>query len=68
MFASFGAGMALVLMAVVVSIALVKGAIVEKVQSVLPYVYRIGAALLILAGAYLIWYQARFLPILLTTF
>ena len=68
MFASFGAGMALVLMAVVISIALVKGAIVEKVQSVLPYVYRVGAALLILAGAYLIWYQARYLPFLLSTF
>ncbi len=68
MFGSFGAGMALVLMAVVISIALVKGAIVEKVQSVLPYVYRFGAALLILAGAYLIWYQARYLPFFFSTF
>jgi cytochrome c biogenesis protein CcdA len=68
MFASFGAGMALVLMAVVISIALVKGTIVEKLQSVLPYVYRFGAALLILAGAYLIWYQARYLPFFFSTF
>lgn len=68
MFGSFGAGMALVLMAVVVSIALVKGAIVEHVQAVLPYVHRIGAALLILAGAYLIWYQSRYLPFFLSTF
>ena len=68
MFASFGAGMAVVLMAVVISIALVKGAIVEKLQSMLPYVYRFGAALLILAGAYLIWYQGRYLPFFLSTF
>ncbi|MFV1858791.1 MAG: cytochrome c biogenesis CcdA family protein [Anaerolineales bacterium] len=68
MFASFGAGMALVLMAVVFSIALVKGAIVEQVQAVLPYVYRFGAALLILAGAYLIWYQGRYLRYFLPTF
>ena len=68
MFGSFGAGMALVLMAVVISIALVKGAIVEQVQAVLPYVHRFGAALLVFAGAYLIWYQARYLPFFLSTF
>ena len=68
MFGSFGAGMALVLMAVVISIALVKGAIVEQVQAVLPYVHRFGAGLLVLAGLYLIWYQAQYLPFLLSTF
>ncbi len=68
MFGSFAAGMAVVLMAVVISIALVKGTIVQQVRTVLPYVNRFGAALLVLAGAYLIWYQVRYLPLLLTTF
>jgi cytochrome c biogenesis protein CcdA len=68
MFGSFGAGMALVLMAVVISIALVKGAILRQVQAVLPYVHRIGAGLLVVAGLYLIWYQIRYLPLFLSTF
>ncbi|MFQ5408963.1 MAG: cytochrome c biogenesis CcdA family protein [Anaerolineales bacterium] len=68
MFGGYGAGMAVVLMAVVVSVALVKGAIVERVQSLLPYVHRLGAGLLVIAGGYLIWYQGRFLPFFLSTF
>ena len=68
MFGSFAAGMATVLMAVVISIALVKGAIVQQLQAVLPYVHRIGAGLLVVAGLYLIWYQARYLPLFLATF
>ncbi|MCZ6529091.1 MAG: cytochrome c biogenesis protein CcdA [Chloroflexi bacterium] len=68
MFGSFAAGMAMVLMAVVISIALVKGAIVQQLQAVLPYVHRIGAGLLVVAGLYLIWYQARYLPLFLATF
>ncbi len=68
MFGSFAAGMAIVLMGVVISIALVKGAIVQQVQAVLPYVHRIGAGLLVVAGLYLIWYQARYLPFFFSTF
>ncbi len=59
MFFSYAAGMAVVLMAVSLSAALVKGAVTESLRGVLPYVHRIGAVMLILAGLYLIWYQGR---------
>jgi cytochrome c-type biogenesis protein len=59
MFFSYSAGMAVVLMAVSLSAALVKGAVTESLRSLLPYVHRIGAVMLILAGLYLIWYQGR---------
>lgn len=65
MFGGYAAGMALVLMAVVVSIALVKGAIVQRVGRVIPYVHRLAGSLLAVAGVYLIWYQGRYLPLLL---
>lgn len=60
MFLAYGAGMATVLMAVALSAALLKGSLVRWFRSWLPYVNRLGAALLILAGLYLIWYQGRF--------
>jgi cytochrome c-type biogenesis protein len=56
---SYAAGMAVVFMAVSLSAALVKGAVTESLRGVLPYVHRIGAVMLILAGLYLIWYQGR---------
>ena len=59
MFFSYAAGMAVVLMAVSLSAALVKGAVTESLRGVLPYAHRIGAVMLILAGLYLIWYQGR---------
>lgn len=60
MFFSYAAGMAVVLMAVSLSAALVKGAVTEWLHGLLPYVHRIGAVMLILAGLYLIWYQGRY--------
>ena len=66
MFFSYAAGMAVVLMAVSLSAALVKGAVTESLRGVLPYVHRIGAVMLILAGLYLIWYQGRYLPLIFT--
>ncbi len=65
MFLAYGAGMATVLMAVAVSAALVKGAVAEGFRRLLPYVHRVGAALLIVAGLYLIWFQGRYLPLIL---
>lgn len=59
MFFSYAAGIAVVLMAVSLSAALVKGAVTESLRGFLPYVHRIGAVMLILAGLYLIWYQGR---------
>jgi len=63
MFFSYAAGMAVVLMAVSLSAALVKGAVTESLRGLLPYVHRIGAVMLILAGLYLIWYQSRYIPL-----
>lgn len=64
MFLSYAAGMAVVLMAVALSAALLKGAVIEWFRSLLPYVNRIGAAALILAGLYLVWYQGRYLSLI----
>jgi len=65
MFAAFGAGMAAVLMALAVSLALFKQGVAQKARTLLPYVHRLGAALLVVAGLYLLWYQGRYLPLIL---
>jgi cytochrome c biogenesis protein CcdA len=65
MFASYAAGMATVLMSVALGAALVKGAVAQWFRKLLPYVHRLGAGLLVLAGLYLIWYQGRYLPLVL---
>lgn len=67
-FLSYAAGMAVVLMAVAVGTALVKGTVAEWFRGLLPYVHRVGAVMLMLAGLYLIWYQGRFLPLLAAGF
>lgn len=64
MFLTYGLGMATVLMLVAVGAALFKGSVASWFRGVLPYVHRIGAAFLILAGLYLIWYQGRYLPLI----
>jgi len=68
MFGAYGLGMASVLMAVAMGAALFKGLIAQWFQRILPYVHTIGAVLLIIAGAYLIWYQGRYLPLVLAEF
>ena len=68
MFGTYAAGMATVLMAVALSAALLKGTLTQWFRKVLPYVHRVGAILLILAGMYLIWYQGRFLPFVFAGF
>ncbi len=65
MFAAFGAGMATVLMSVAMGTAMFKGIIRQWLRNVLPYVHTIGAVMLVAAGAYLIWFQARYLPYIL---
>lgn len=68
MFLSYAAGMAVVLMSVAVGAALLKGTVAEWFHRLLPYVHRIGAVLLVLAGVYLIWFQGRYLPLILAGF
>ncbi len=65
MFAGYAAGMGAVLTAVALSAALLKGALTDWLKSLLPYTYRLSAILLILAGLYLIWFQGRYLPVIL---
>lgn len=68
MFFSYAAGMATVLMSVALGAALLKGAVAQWFQPLLPYVHRLGAGLLVLAGLYLIWYQGRYLSLILSGF
>jgi cytochrome c biogenesis protein CcdA len=68
MFFSYAAGMATVLMSVALGAALLKGAVAQWFRKLLPYVHRLGAGLLVLAGLYLIWYQGRYLPLVFAGF
>ncbi len=64
-FAAYGAGMALVLTGLAVSLALFQQGLAQRARRLLPHVHRLGAALLVLAGLYLLWYQGRYLPLIL---
>ncbi len=55
-FVSYGLGMASVLLALTLALALFKGGVISRLRSVTPYVQPISAALLVLAGAYIIFY------------
>lgn len=65
MFLTYGAGMAAVLMFLAASTALFKGGLAHRARPLLPYVHRLGALLLMAAGIYLLWYQGRYLPVIL---
>lgn len=65
MFTAYGLGMAAVLMSVAMGAALFKGMVAQWFSKALPYVHTIGAVMLIVAGVYLIWYQGRYLPLIL---
>ncbi len=64
-FTAFGLGMAVVLISLSISLALFKQELAKKARNLLPYVHRIGAVLLVLAGLYLLWYQGRYLSVIL---
>ena len=66
MFGGYGLGMATMLVGVALGTALLKGAVAHWFRKLLPYVYRISAVMLMLAGLYLIWYQGRNLPLILS--
>jgi cytochrome c biogenesis protein CcdA len=68
MFGSYGIGMATVLMSVALGAALFKGVVAQWFQRLLPHMHTLGALLLIVAGIYLIWYQGRYLPLILAGF
>ena len=55
-FAAYGLGMALVLLALTVGIALARTSIVRGLRSVQPYIGRVAGGLVALAGAYVAYY------------
>jgi cytochrome c-type biogenesis protein len=55
-FGAYTAGMALVLMALTMSIALARGSLVRLVRGALPYVQRVAGALVAITGAYILYY------------
>ncbi|MGE3619051.1 MAG: cytochrome c biogenesis CcdA family protein [Acidimicrobiia bacterium] len=61
-FVAFGTGMALVLLALTVSMGLARRSLVTALRRALPYVNRAAGVLLVLAGAYIAyygWYELR---------
>ncbi len=55
-FLLFAVGMGLVIMALTLGMALFKGTMVRWVRKMLPYVQPIGAWLMVIAGAYIVFY------------
>ncbi len=55
-FVSYGLGMTSVLLVLTLALALFKGGVISRLRKVTPYVQPISAALLVLAGAYIIFY------------
>lgn len=55
-FVGYGLGMASVLVALTLALALFKGGVVARIKSAVPYVRLASAVLLVLAGAYMIFY------------
>jgi cytochrome c biogenesis protein CcdA len=53
---AYGAGMAFVLTALTVALALARGGMVRWMRQVMPYVDRIAAVLLVIAGTYVVYY------------
>lgn len=61
-FVMYGLGMAVVLLALTLAIALARQGLVRTLRGALPYVNRIAGALLIVAGLYMVyfgWYELR---------
>lgn len=54
--AAFGAGFGLVLVALSMSVALTRGSLTGAARRAIPYVSRASGLLLVLSGAYLVWY------------
>ncbi|WP_420451731.1 cytochrome c biogenesis CcdA family protein [Ilumatobacter sp.] len=53
---AYAAGMSTVLIALTIAVAMAKHRFVRRLRSALPYVHRISAGFLIVAGAYITWF------------
>jgi cytochrome c-type biogenesis protein len=58
-FLAYGAGMAVVLMALAVAVACAREGIARRLRALVPHVGRLAGVLLTASGAYLIYYWAR---------
>lgn len=65
MFGGYALGITVILMGVALGAALLKGAIAQWYRKLLPYVYRLSAVMLIVAGVYLVW-KSLYLPLILS--
>jgi cytochrome c-type biogenesis protein len=55
-FVLYGLGMGMVIMVLTLSIAIFRNAMISKVRKVLPYIQSVSAGLLLVAGAYIVYY------------
>ncbi len=55
-FVSYALGMGLVILFLTLSIALFKGAVVGQLRTVMPYVERVSAVFMMVAGSYIVYY------------
>ena len=55
-FVSYAAGMAFLILAITIAIAIAKSALVSHLRRIMPYLNAISATVLILVGAYLVFY------------
>ncbi|MDX2382110.1 MAG: cytochrome c biogenesis CcdA family protein [Acidimicrobiia bacterium] len=53
---AYGIGMSFVLISLTLAVAMAKHGLVRRLRSILPYVQRISAGFLIVAGAYITWF------------
>lgn len=66
-FVAYALGMALVLMALTLAIALARQGLVRTLRSALPYINRVAGVLLVIAGAYMAYYGWYELQVLATS-
>ena len=55
-YVAYAAGMSAVLITLTIAVALAKHGLVNKLRSALPYVQRVSAAFLVVAGLYIVWF------------
>lgn len=55
-YVAYAAGMSVVLVALTIAVAMAKHGLVRRLRAALPYVHRVSAGFLIIAGAYITWF------------
>ncbi len=60
-FISYGLGMSMVLIGITVALALGKDTLVRRLRGTAPYINKISGVVMIIAGAFIVWYWATIL-------